>query len=250
MIDIHSHLLYGIDDGSSTIEDSIAMIKKASKMGYTDMILTPHFIEGTSYNCNNRSKKIRLSILQKKINELSIPINLYVGNEIQIHENMLENFKNNKILSLNDSNYMLIELPFNQRIFGIEDLIFDLTRHGITPIIAHIERYHYITEDDILKYLHLGCLFQGNLLSLKGKYGKNSEKRLKNYLKKRIIYFLSTDAHNIEDFKALKGIEKKVKKIVKNDILIRDLMTNNARKVIENKNITRYKVKEGKLFKH
>lgn len=243
MIDIHNHILYGIDDGSSSIEESIEMVKRAYKMGYTHLIFTPHFIEGTPYNCNNRSKKIRLSVLQKKIKEIDIPIYLFVGNEVHIHDHILENLQKKQIMTLNGSRYLLLELPFNNRYQGLEDVIFDLTRNDIIPIIAHVERYRYISEKEAKRLIDLGCLLQGNALSLSGDYGKDAKKRLKEFLKLRMIHFIASDAHNEKTLKELKGIEKTVKKIVRSDLMVKDLLYNNAKKIIKDEDIIRYNVK-------
>lgn len=244
MIDVHNHILYGIDDGSPTIEKSIEILQKAYEVGYREFILTPHFIEDTDYICNNRSKLIRLRNLQKKVKQINLPVELYLGNEVHIHDDIIKNIKDKKIMPLNNGKYLLLELPFRNRYHGTEDIIFELTRHDIVPVIAHVERYQYITEKDIERFIDLGCLIQGNALSLTGKYGKDAEKKLKMFLKKNMIHVLCSDAHTVSAFEKLKDIKRVVKKIVKKDEIIEDLFKNNARKIINNETIIPYQIKE------
>ena len=111
MIDIHSHLLYGIDDGSRSIVESAYIIKSLSEIGYTDIILTPHFINGSSYMSTRENNLDLLDRLKVELVKHQIPVNLYLGNEIYIDSEIANLLKNNIISSLNDSKYLLIELP-------------------------------------------------------------------------------------------------------------------------------------------
>ncbi len=243
MIDLHNHFLYGIDDGSPSLNESIEQIKKAQEIGITAIFLTPHYIKNTEYSCNNKRKKLRFQTLKKNLKKQNISVDLYLGNEVHICENLFDLIDQKEIYLLNNSRYLLLELPFHQRISRLKEVIFSLIRGGIVPILAHVERYDYFTEKDAKELLDCGCLFQGNLLSLKGKYGKQAEKKLKLFLRKNFIYFLASDAHRKEDLEELKGIEEIVKKIVKNDKRVEDMLVNHALKVIENKKISRYSKK-------
>ena len=248
MIDVHNHILFGIDDGAKTLEDSIEIIKEAYKVGYKELILTPHFIEKSEYNCNNLGKITRFRSLQEYVKDFGIPVKLYLGNEVHIHDNIIENIEEGNIMTLNASKYLLLELPFRNRNYKVEEIIFELTRHDITPVIAHVERYRYMTEYDVSKMIELGCLIQGNALSLIGKYGREAEENLKKYLKMNLIHVLASDAHNTKAFKELKDIKKVVKKIVKNDDMVEDLFKLNPKKMIEDETIIPYQIKRKKQF--
>ena len=105
--DLHCHLLPGIDDGSKTIEESIETLRRAEKEGVTEIVLTPHYIENTRYNCNNKNKKELFEKLESAMQEAGIDIKLYLGNENYMSENFVELLKNREIMTINNSRYLL-----------------------------------------------------------------------------------------------------------------------------------------------
>lgn len=198
MIDLHNHILYGIDDGSRSIDESINIIKSLLSIGFTDIIITPHYIDGTSYNCNNFGKKIILNLIKERLAEENINVNLYLGNEVFILDNPKHFIDEEEILTLNNSKYLLMEVPFEQEVMNLDDYLFRLISKGIVPVIAHPERYRFLQEnpDKIKKYLNMGVLFQGNFASITGRYGKHAMKTLKYFLKNHYLNFLGTDVHH------------------------------------------------------
>lgn len=236
MKDIHCHILYGIDDGASTIEEAIEILKKAQNEGITDIVLTPHYIKDTKYNVNNREKKKLLTILNKKKKEENININLYLGNEVMIDKDVLELIKKGEIRCINNTRYLLIEFSLRNESIINENIIFDLVRHGIVPILAHPERYIYFQKNinEILKYVELGALLQGNYQSLLGKYGRNAKKVLTKLLKNKSISFLASDIHKSKQDYNLDKLNKKLKRIVKDDNYIKEILEDNFDKVINN----------------
>lgn len=242
MKDIHNHLLYGIDDGSDSLDKSISILKQMECCGVTDIVLTPHYIIGTNYNKGNDFKLERLNELQRYTS-----IKLYLGNEVFIDNNIIKYIKNNEISSINGSRYVLIELPLNEYLMSMNDIIFDLRNNGYIPIIAHPERYHYMNLDDLINLINQGCLLQGNITSLIGKYGNNSKDNLILLLKKHMIHFLGTDTHG-----SLANIDiclNKLSRIVSSEMKD-DLLCLNFDKVINNKEIIPYNIIEVKsLFK-
>lgn len=235
MKDLHSHLLFGIDDGCSDIHESINLVKKASEQGITDMMITPHYIEDSRYNCCNKEKKELFSRLVKEVKKEKIDINLYLGNEVYITENIISLLKKKEIMTLNNSRYLLIEFPFGNMLYNTKDLIYELVVAGYVPIIAHPERYKLFQRhpEHMEEYLRMGVLLQGNYKSLFGKYGKEAKKTLKYFLQKGWITFIGSDCHHEEDFK-VKRVKKKLKSIVKNCDAIEDLLINNFDKVVNN----------------
>ena len=234
--DIHCHLLPGIDDGSNSIEESIEILRRAEKEGVSEIVLTPHYIENTRYNCNNKNKKESFEILKKAIKQAGINIKLYLGNENYMSNNFIELLNNNEIMTINNSRYLLFEFPLSQPYKNSKDYLYELVTKGYVPILAHPERYRDFQKnpDLVEEYTRMGILLQGNYKSLLGKYGRASKKALKILLKKDLITFLGSDIHHIEDYELEKAI-KKIKKIVKDENRVVDILSNNFDKVITNK---------------
>ena len=176
MIDIHSHILYGIDDGSKTIEESILILKKCEQEGMKKIVLTPHYMENTNYNKNNKEKIKLFNNLKEEINKQNINIDLYLGNEVYANENILELIEKEEILTINNSRYLLIEFPLLNENLNDINIIYNLKLSNIIPIIAHPERYEYITIEKIKQYINMGALIQINKDSLFGYYGKKAKK--------------------------------------------------------------------------
>ena len=210
MIDMHCHLLPGIDDGSKSFNESINIVKKAQQEGITDIVLTPHYIVGTKYDANNAEKIDLFKELEFQVKERKIPINLYLGNEIYIDAKLPEMLgafdektgknkgNSGEVASLNGRKYVLIELPVQNEDFSTPDTMFELIRRGWVPVIAHPERYEYIQNNInyAAELVKMGCKLQGDYLALTGKYGKKAEKTLKKLLRKDLIFCLASDIHH------------------------------------------------------
>ena len=231
--DLHCHLLPGIDDGSKTIEESIETLRRAEKEGVTEIVLTPHYIENTRYNCNNKNKKELFEKLEKAMHEAGINIKLYLGNENYMSENFIELLKNKEIMTINNSRYLLFEFPLNQIYQNSKEVLYELVTIGCVPILAHPERYRDFQKHPELaeEYARMGILLQGNYKSLFGKYGREAKKTLKIFLKKGLITFMGSDMHHTDDYLVEKA-RKKVKRLVKDDQKVEDLFCNNFDKVI------------------
>lgn len=230
MKDIHNHLLYGVDDGLSTIEESITLIKELVKRGYTHLILTPHYVTDTRYSVANKEKEQKLEQLKKSL--LDENINIYLGNEIFITDNIKELIKSKKIKTLASTKYILIELSSYHQLSNDKEILFDLIKKGYIPILAHPERYDYY-QDDIEVYKDLvdkGVLLQGNLFSLLDKH--NKRKVLIKLIKENLIHFLSTDIHKIKDLELLDKSMKQLNKIIPKE-KIKELLDLNMNKIIE-----------------
>lgn len=236
-IDIHSHILYGIDDGSKSISESIQILKQQRELGFTDIILTPHYIENSKYCANNNEKAKLLKVLREELQKQNIDVNLYLGNEVYINNNMVELLNTNEIKTLNDSNYILIELPLCTTYKNALDIIYELKINGITPIIAHPERYEFVQKDitKIEEFIEEGALLQANYGSILGIYGNGSKKTIKKLLKKDLITFLGTDIHyqSSKIYNEMDKIMKKITKIIGKDKL-EELISINPKKIIRN----------------
>lgn len=241
MIDIHSHIIPNIDDGSNSLEESLNILKNAYKNGVTDIILTPHYIVGSIYASPYTKNKELVETLKKKLEEENVSLNLYLGNEIFVDNDMVKMLKDNKVSSLNNTRYVLFELPMNSEYKRIRELLFELQSNGYIPVIAHPERYRIIKEDPrrCEDLIEAGAIFQSNIGSLFGRYGKEAKTTLKVLLKHNYITFLSSDIHHDKDefYNEIDALKEKLSTFLDKDY-IEDLFVNNAKKVLNNKKIT------------
>lgn len=240
MIDMHNHILYGIDDGCKTIEESIETIKNMKKIGFNTIVLTPHYIEDSSFKANNNLKLQRLEILKEELLKNNIDVNLFLGNEIFINESINELIINKEIRSINNTRYILIELPFNNQILNLDDYLYELKLKGYKIIIAHPERYTYFKDnyEEARKLYDSGVLFQVNYGSIIGQYGSSSLKLVKKLLKDDMVDFISTDIHKPSSslFDKFDDIKHKIIKIIGED-KFKDISYNNILKVINDEDI-------------
>ena len=238
MKDLHCHLLYGIDDGSSTIDESIELIKESKKQGIDEFILTPHYIENSKYMCDNKDKEKLYKELVKRVKKEKIDVKLYLGNEVFFTSNMIPLIKDKKIQTLNKSKYVLFEFPMNHIYTNTSVVINELVSNGYIPVLAHPERYRAFQEHKDLaeEYLRCGVLLQINFTSLFGKYGSRAKKLAKYYLKKKWVTFVGSDTHHDIKFDYNK-LYKKIKKLSKDEEYTDNVLNNNFDKVINNEDL-------------
>ena len=230
MIDIHSHVLYNIDDGSRSREESIAILKKMSSIGFRNIVATPHYITGSSFKCNNSTKNSLIKELQDTLNSEDIKMTLFPGNEVYIDNEILTLYASGEISCINGSRYMLIELPRNGKINDLDNLIFKLRSKDIVPIIAHPERYIFFQENPLLmnRVLETGAYFQCNFESINGKYGKDTKKLALYILNHNLCHFLASDIHHIDSefFNNFKGLANEIIKMIGKEKFIEITHTN------------------------
>lgn len=198
MIDIHSHVLPSIDDGSSSAEESLNMIQEAYENGFTDIITTSHYIYNGNYNVNYLQRKEIIKAMQRLMNVKHIEVNLYNGAEAYITPELSLLFEKKVISTLANSRYVLFELPLNSKVIYVEKVITDLVNMGFIPIIAHPERYEIVQNkiDTALEWIRLGAYLQCNYASINGQYGAKAKKTLIKLLKEDAVTFLGTDCHS------------------------------------------------------
>ena len=236
MIDIHCHHMPGVDDGSKDLNETLAMFENAVTSGVTDMILTPHYIKGTKYSLNNDAKGKITDILREALKRADIDLNIHFGNEAYIDDRLPEMIAAGEVSTLAGSRYILLELPVAAEDNNAGNIIFRLRSNSITPIIAHPERYIYFQKhpEKVMKYIELGCLLQGNYMSLFGKYGRKAKNTLKTLLRNDVISFLGSDIHHEQNEYHLPEAQKAVLKIVKSEKKVQELFIDNPDKVIKN----------------
>ena len=197
MIDIHTHLLFGVDDGPDTIEESIEMLHHAKAQGIDAMILTPHYRHGMFAYPNDKIKEnfARLYEPAKKIG-----IDLYLGTEHHVNSMMLEYIQTGRVRTLANTQYVLAEYKHDTEYEYIVKTVRDLLRGGYIPIIAHVERYMCMHEDiDRIDHLRdLGAMIQVNANAILGMEGFKAKGFTKKLLKYGYVDFVASDSHDLK----------------------------------------------------
>ena len=215
MIDIHSHVIPGIDDGSRSIEMTLEMLKRAEMDGTKTIVATPHFCRGYGEE-EYPSVKEKVKDLNIKAKEAGININILYGQEVYYSQDILNDYKEGLIGTIEGTNYMLFELPmrdkFDESIF---DLLYELQILGVKLILAHPERYKFLKEDPSLinRFIDEDILFQMNAGSICGEFGKDVKKTAEVLLKNGIYNFIGSDAHNNKN--RVTGISEGIKEASK-----------------------------------
>lgn len=243
MIDFHSHILPNIDDGSRSMEESINLIREATEAGFAGIISTSHYLQDY-YECDEQERRKLLEDIDDEAPKLSNNIGmqmpkLYLGSEIYITTDMINLLEEKKASTINNTKYVLFELPMNSRPLFVKDVVYKLIEDGYRPIIAHPERYSYVKEDiGFVKELKdMGALFQSNYGSIIGMYGNSAKKTVKKLLKENLISFLGSDVHKTgQIYPKIPKILKKLNRWIPSD-MVQNLTTFNAQKVLENQEI-------------
>jgi len=195
-IDIHSHLLPGIDDGAKTIQDSINLITALQGFGTSQCITTPHvmhhFWKNSSENIRETAKTIRIELEQ---NNISMPFR--AAAEYMMDDNFVKLFQSEPLLTLKD-NYVLVEMSYINPPIQLYSILFDLQVAGYIPVLAHPERYVFYHNDfeEYNKLINAGCLLQLNLLATVGYYGEGIAKIAEKLLQNGMYSFVGSDVHH------------------------------------------------------
>ena len=207
IIDVHSHFLPESDDGFSSPTDSVNDLKRFYEEGVTDIILTPH--HRRRYNLPPEELKRRFENFKKKVAE-TVPVRLYLGQEIYAQEDIKEDLKAGKLLTMNDTEYVLIEFSFNVEA-EISETVYELVNSGYKPIVAHLERYAYADLSVAEDIKSVGGLIQINADSLV-EGDRIYRKKAREFLKNDLIDFVASDHHHRRAFalnKAFGFVERK-----------------------------------------
>ena len=198
--DLHSHLIPGIDDGVKTLEESIEIISKMKNIGFNKIITTPHIMshryKNTKENILSGCEKVK-----KELKKQNIDIELEVAAEYYFDEHFLDLIEKDDLLIIGDA-YVLFELSYTSKPFGLEQTIFNMLSKGYKPILAHPERYTFLYSN-LGKYDKLkdsGVRFQININSLVGFYGKKPKKAAEYLVKNGLVDFLGSDIHAMKYF--------------------------------------------------
>lgn len=220
-VDIHSHLLYGLDDGAKTLDDTKGLIASLEDFGFEEFITTPHTTplvwENTKEGIVNQYENVK--------KELNVKNNkLRVASEYLMDESFLKRINSEKLLTLKD-NFVLVEMSYINPPIQLYEIIMELNSQGYQPVLAHPERYNFYKNDysSFKKLKSAGCLFQMNLLSSTGYYGSGIAEVADYLLKEKMYDFVGSDAHHqkhIQSFNSaviLKNMEELEHVISKNN---------------------------------
>lgn len=199
MLDLHCHILPGIDDGAQTLEDSLAMAEKAISQGITHILCTPHHNNGKYSNPADQVIK-KVAELQQELDQRNLDLTLLEGQEVRITGTLLGSIAKGEILFTDlDDTYILIEFPTGEVPAYTEQLFFQLFSQGHTPVIVHPERNAVFRKDPnkLLPFLEMGVLTQLTAPSIVGAFGKDIQKTAKQMLKHNMLYMVASDAHNL-----------------------------------------------------
>ena len=220
MIDFHTHILPNIDDGSKSIEETFNLIKEAEKAGFKKIISTSHYLE-KYYEVDVIERKAWIDTLNKTIKERNEKIKLYLGNEIYFSDNIISLLEEGKATTINNTSYLLFELPLNAKPFNIYNIIYDLIQKGV--------------------------LMQCNYGSIIGQYGKKAQIIVKKLYENNMVHFLGTDVHKQNTiYERIPEILPQISEIIGEEKL-EEITTLNAQKVLENKRIDIDEPKQIKL---
>jgi protein-tyrosine phosphatase len=204
MVDMHSHVLPGIDDGAKNPEESIVLVKKMMELGIKKIIATPHimadYYKNTAETINNA-----LAILKAELEKEKIDIDIEAAAEHYFDETFEDRVTRRDLMIIGD-NYVLFEFSFISSPPNVIQVVQKLKDLGYKPVLAHPERYPYLEIDQLKAYHDWGMLFQINTISLTGYYGREAKKAAENLIDQQLVDFISSDMHHVRHAEAFKHV--------------------------------------------
>jgi protein-tyrosine phosphatase len=200
MIDLHCHILPGLDDGAKTLDHAIEMGKIAWDDGIETIVATPHLFRENVGRADFADIHRKREELARAFQENGIPVVLLGGAEVHIAHDLIDEIrKNRQELVINQGSYMFVEFPKDHVFFGVKDLFFALMSEGINPIIAHPERNRVFTQSpsQLYELVRMGAFVQSNSGSFLGRYGREAEQGAFSLLEYRLIHFIASDGHGV-----------------------------------------------------
>lgn len=188
MVDIHSHILPCVDDGSPSVEMSVRMLSRYAEQGVTDVFCTPH-----QNRVLARADRLRAAFAALKERASHLPVRLYLGAEIYYYGEMIRDLEAGRLLTMNGTRYVLVEFSSGYPAESVPDAVYELKAAGYVPVVAHIERYFYLNREDFFAVKQNGGLIQINASSLSDK----REKRRAHFLLRHgLADFIASDCHD------------------------------------------------------
>jgi len=221
-VDIHSHVLPGIDDGAQHINDSMFLLESMISCNFSKVIATPHTMQ-TVWNNTSETINGALNLVQTELPKLAGQLRIECASEYYLDDNLMKLVQKEKLLSLKE-NYILIEMSYMNAPIQLYEFLFELQLKGYQLVLAHPERYNFFhnKKKEYEKLKKVGCLFQLNLLSTVGYYGKNVTEIADYLLKENLYDFVGSDIHHKNHIRAFQN-----KVIIKNLIDLEKTISKN-----------------------
>jgi len=238
MIDFHTHIIPNIDDGSRSIEETFNLIKEAKEVGFDGIVLTSHYIENY-YETNSPERDVWVKAISDNLKTTGIETDLYLANEIYLSDNMMNLLIEGKASTINNSSYVLFEMPLNVEPMNLYDVIYSLQENKIIPVLAHPERYSFVQKEPELinDLIEKGVLMQANFGSILGQYGEKAEIIVRKFFEANMIHFLGSDVHRQNTiYKRIPKALNEIRNIVGPEKL-EELTTKNPMLALSNKRI-------------
>lgn len=197
--DIHNHLLPGVDDGPKEFSESIRICKIAESQNTKSVIVTPHRKDVTENLSVNIIKDL-VSDINQTLREDNVDINIKIGMENHIDLGLLRDVDDGRALTLNNGQYILVEMPWQGRPSYIEEIIADLLGYGLTPVLAHPERMNVFEEEPnlLFDFVQMGCISQLTASSLYGKFGNTAMNSSIDIMRHGLAHVIASDTHMVE----------------------------------------------------
>lgn len=196
MVDIHSHIVYGVDDGARTLEDSIAMLKMAADCGTTDIVATPH--SDLKYAFNPTLVTGRIAELQSRVGGL---IRIHRGCDFHLYFDNISNcLRDRAPYTINGKRYLMVEFAENSIPTTIASVLRDMNHRDITPVVTHPERNALLMKriPEMVEWVRFGCLVQVTAQSFSGRFGKAAQANCATLMDMNMVHFVASDAHDTE----------------------------------------------------
>ncbi|KRE47878.1 tyrosine-protein phosphatase [Paenibacillus sp. Soil522] len=199
MIDIHTHILPGLDDGAACTDDTLIMARAAVSEGITTIIATPHHANGAYTNTADKVAE-HTHAINEQLMAAGVPVTIMTGQEVRVHDDLLDAWHRSEILPLASSCYLLVEMPSSRIPKAMLELIHELSLLKLKPIIAHPERNAEVVKhpERLAELIEAGAFAQVTTHSLLGGFGKRIEQSAWSLMKDGLIHIVSSDAHHVE----------------------------------------------------
>lgn len=225
-VDMHSHLIPGIDDGAKTLEDSVELIRFMHQLGYSKLITTPHIM--SDYFRNTPEIILEgLDSVRAALKENNIPVEIEAAAEYYIDDGFVQKLEEEKLLTIGKNNYLLVEVSYINPPDNVKDVMFRAQMLGYKPILAHPERYPfwYRTFEEYQSFRDMGVLLQINLNSVSGYYGPDAKRIAEKLIDNNMVDLVGSDLHHMKHAASLERVlyEKYLPKLLDLYLLNKDL---------------------------
>lgn len=214
MIDLHSHILPGVDDGAQTIEEAVEMARASVRAGTRAIFATPHVMKGSYYAAPAQIVNT-LSELDRAVKRAGVDLLLFPGSEIYPEPTLPADYKAGRVTGLGNTRFLLIEAPAYELAPSFETLLFKIAVAGAFPVLAHPERNPSLNQDidRLVVIAERGVLLQASVPSFFGNYGRRAQAAVEKMARLGIIAFLGTDAHDPRGTGGMKEARERIERL-------------------------------------